>query len=78
MEKGLELDSSGCSIWVYGRHVGECTEKYNQQHLSYASKGSNSFVFQYAAGSFGWSFETVSYLHYYFSPFLLSYRLDTG
>ena len=31
-----------------------------QQHLSCASKASYSYIFQYAAGAFGWSFETVS------------------
>lgn len=37
---------------------------YIQQHLRYATKGSYTFIFQYAAGSFGWSFETVGYLAY--------------
>ena len=46
---------------------------YTQQRLSYASKGSYSYVFQYAAGSFGWSFETVGYLAYIFFFFRHSY-----
>ena len=37
---------------------------YSQQRLSSASKGSYSYLFQFAAGTFGWSFETVGYLAY--------------
>ena len=35
-------------------------------HLNYASKASHSYIFQYAAGAFRWSFETVGYLTYIF------------
>ena len=39
---------------------------YNQPRLSCASKGSFSYVHQYAAGAFRLSFETVGYLAYLF------------
>ena len=39
---------------------------YNQPRLSCASKGSFSYVHQYAAGAFRLSFETVGYFTYFF------------
>ena len=38
---------------------------YNHQHLSCASKGSYSLIFQYAAGILKLSFETVRYLAFF-------------
>jgi hypothetical protein len=53
---------------------------YIQQHLSCASKSSNSYEFQYAAGAFGWSFETVGYptpaLFFRYSYYLIDWILD--
>ena len=46
---------------AYGFTIGLMVSvlKCIQHHLSCASKGSFSYIFQYAAGAFGWSFETV-------------------